>query len=238
MSMHNGPALNGNLEYQDRVIAFVDILGFSALTLESGSDPVALARIAELIKTNSIFEYFYSKVLEFGNATFFSDSFVVSMEPSQAWYLFRHTGQLCRYLLLRGLPCRGAITNGKLYHDGKIVVGPALVQAYHLEQVARYPRVIVEESASALWRDDAHAWELDCLMRSDGGSYSYIDIFNPRWADEFVPWPDDVPTDNHVFIEAASAEIATGLSRYSDDGKVLEKYKWLAAECGRYQAAR
>src|SRR5690349_6196349 len=83
---------NETLTYEERVVAFVDVLGFSELTLASRDDKTALAKLSAFVATNRIFADFYKKVLEFGTATFFSDSFVVSMRPEQAWYLFRHTG--------------------------------------------------------------------------------------------------------------------------------------------------
>jgi hypothetical protein len=45
-----------------------------------------------------------------------------------------------------GYTIRGAVTSGKLFHEGSIIIfGPALVRAYELERhMAVYPRIIID----------------------------------------------------------------------------------------------
>jgi len=53
---------------------------------------------------------------------------------------------LTNSLIDYGFIIRGAITIGDLYHDERIVFGPALNQAYEIEStIANYPRVIVDK---------------------------------------------------------------------------------------------
>jgi hypothetical protein len=72
-----------SLDYQERAVSFVDVLGFAALVNDSSKDPTARDKIEKLIDTNKLFERFVGTLLKFANATFFSDSFVLSMEASR-----------------------------------------------------------------------------------------------------------------------------------------------------------
>lgn len=66
----------------------------------------------------------------------------VSMEGLTA--LFRSLTILAVDLLCEGFLIRGAVVRGPLFHDGQMVFGKALVDAYHFEaEVANVPRVIV-----------------------------------------------------------------------------------------------
>src|ERR1700728_1508618 len=133
-------------EYNERVVAFVDILGFSDLGRKSTEYPDAKEKVRRLISVNKLFAEFMTKFQpNFSRANFFSDSFVLSMPhpPDRSSYLVREVGYLCRYLLALGLPCRGGIVSGPLFHEDRFVIGPALIEAYNLESTAaKYPRVI------------------------------------------------------------------------------------------------
>jgi hypothetical protein len=177
-----------SLDYEKRVASFIDVLGFSALVHESRKHPIARDEIGKLISTDKLFERFVGTMLKFASATFFSDSFVLSMDASRAFNLIREAGYLCRHLLLQGFPCRGAITTGLLYHRERIVIGPALIEAYKLEQsVAIYPRVILDDATMELWRKEfspgsAHP-HLEAWVKRDRDGQHFLDIFNPTWTE-------------------------------------------------------
>jgi hypothetical protein len=142
--------------------------------------------------------------------------------------------------LLQGLPCRGAITVGLLHYHERIVVGPALVKAYQLEQcVAYYPRVILDVTAMEHWKAEFGAGsshpEHESLVKRDRDGQDFLDIFNPGWMDflpwtEFVPSPNEVPTDPGDFLSESFKQIETGLAANSGSSRVLAKYEWLATE--------
>lgn len=229
-------------DYQKRLIAFIDVLGFSGLVQASENDIDARNKLKTLITTNKLFEQFFEKVLNLGEVAFFSDSFVLSMQTDQVIYLVREAGYLCRHLLSLGFPCRGAIVMGSLYHHGRIVVGPAMVRAYQLEQsVAVYPRVILDETAMDCWREEfagesAHP-HLKSLVKCAPDGLNFLDIFDPGWSD-FIPWteavslPDAVPMVESDFVNVAREKIKAGLVTSKGSAKVHAKYQWLATECG------
>jgi hypothetical protein len=224
--------------YQDRLVAFVDVLGFSQLTLLSEKDDAALAKIGKLVATNRLFEAFFGKLMDRAKVAFFSDSFVVSMGPDEIFYLVREIGYLSRYLLLLGMPCRGGISRGLLHHDGPVIVGPALIHAYQLEHcIAKMPRVILDDAAMDCWRNEfkaepAHA---DCekLVQTDPEGIHQLALADTGWTTNFLPWTefiparDSIPATHEEFLVTARAQIARGLAAAKDEG-VRVKYNWLA----------
>lgn len=227
--------------YQDRLIAFVDVLGFANLVCRSADEADARAKVGKLTATNQLFDAFFTKLMDRAETAFFSDSFVVSVGPDEVFYLVREVGYLCRYLLLLGLPCRGGISGGPLHHQGKVVVGPAMVQAYQLEcDRAKFPRVILDDAAMACWRAEfkdpsAHA-DCEALVKIDAAGVGYLDLFNSKWGDSFLPWTafiparDSIPADQAEFLKAATVQIEAGYKNASD-AKTRGKYDWLMTEC-------
>lgn len=240
--------------YQKRVVAFIDVLGFTELVGQSDADEIAQAKIGKLIDINKLFEKFVGDFLRFADGAFFSDCFVLSMHPPEVRliHLIRETGYLCRYLLLQGFPCRGAITTGSLYHHGRFIVGPALVNAYRLEQsVAIYPRIILDDATMGHWKHEfrqdefgvgaAHP-ELEGLVKRDRDGQQFLDIFHPGWASTFLQWTDfvtsdPIPTDPAEFLKEAWKRIEEGRTAHTGNPKVLAKYEWFATECAERATA-
>jgi hypothetical protein len=238
-----------SFDYQERSVAFIDVLGFAELVKQSAENKTAREKIGKLIAANKLFEQFMLKYFNCADSAFFSDSFVISVPwpRDQLIYLVRETGFLCRYLLVQGLLCRGAITTGALFHTGRFVVGPALVDAVRLEQsVAIYPRIIIDNATMEYWNADfrldefgqgcAHQ-QCEVLVKRDRDGQHFLDIFSPEWPKNFFPWTEFipsaefVPTDPADFCEEARKRIMDGCAANSHNPKVVAKYKWLATEC-------
>jgi hypothetical protein len=231
--------------YEDRVVAIIDILGFSALVKESGSDPTALGKIRQLLRTNELF----SKFLDYfpsAQGAFFSDTFVMSMNipAHQTLHVIRETGYLCQYLLMQGLLCRGAIAAGALYHDGSYVAGPALVRAHELEsRKAIYPRVILDESALEHWRQDVSEGSanenLAPLVKEDRDGFHFIDIFSELFPANFYQWADFVESFDRLpphaeFVTRSKQFVDASLLACAHDDRVRPKYEWLSAQLEEY----
>lgn len=237
-----------SLTYENRVVAFIDVLGFADLVKESAVGGAAHDKINKLITIYKVFDWFVPQMLErLVAGAFFSDSFILSATAEQAFYLVRETGNLCRYLLLQGFPCRGAIVAGPLHHRERIIIGPALVDAYRAEQsVAIYPRIVVDDATVDYWAGEcdpgsAHS-QLKSLVKKDYDGQHFLDFLDPEWG-AFLPWTDfvpaseAVPTDPAQFLAAAYRSIKEGLKSTGGDEKKTAKYKWLAAKCEGHAAA-
>jgi len=241
-------AIASSVVYADRIVAFIDVLGFSELVKASDTDSTALSKVKKLIATHELFERFMGEYLDFARADFFSDCFVLSVNTDQVIYLIRETGYLCRHLLLQGFSCRGGISAGSLYHHGPVVVGPALIKAYHLEKtVAVYPRVLLDDATMACWDEEfrlgsAHP-HLKALVKRDRDGQHFIDIFNPEWGRNFIPWTefipssDSVPTDPIEFLKEAWKRIEDNRAANIGNAKICAKYGWLSTECDQRATA-
>jgi hypothetical protein len=229
-------------DYEERVVAFIDVLGFANLVEQSEGNDSARAKVRKLITINRLFEQFISEYLDFAEAAFFSDSFVLSMGPPdvRTLYVIREIGYLCRYLLWQGFPCRGAIATGSLYHRGRFIVGPALVNAHRLEQsVAIYPRVILDGDTLRHWQSEfcessPHS-NFETMVKRDRDGQYFLDVFSPAWTTtlpwtEFLPSYDHMPTDPDAFLQETATHIVDGIETNARDLKIRAKYEWLATQ--------
>jgi hypothetical protein len=92
--------------------------------------------------------------------TYFSDNIGVSIvvEGLDTKQQQRAVGQVLRllagiqlsYLREFAILCRGGVAIGQCFHDENVVFGPALVEAYLLEQTASGPRIALSANAAAL----------------------------------------------------------------------------------------
>jgi len=239
-------------DYQQRIVAFIDVLGFSELVKQSGipsnqERSSAGSKIGKLITTVKAIEHFIDNVLnddrpdKFAEGAFFSDSFVISMKTDQLLYLIRETGNLCRHLLRHGLLCRGAITTGMLHHHHRIVVGPAFIKAYELERSAAvYPRIVFDDPTMEQWREELtmdSSRKLATMVKEDRDGLQFIDIFSPEWTGVLDPYDDLRRWDAKEFLEAVFDPIQDGLTGKNGSAKVRAKYAWLATQYNEYAAA-
>ncbi|BAM06331.1 hypothetical protein LFE_0615 [Leptospirillum ferrooxidans C2-3] len=118
----------------------------------------------------------------------FSDSITVSYnldEDSAVYHLLFDTYMLQIELLRWGIIVRGAIATGKLYHDDKLVFGPALIKAVELEKDAKYPRVILDKKIIDIGKENHAKWHsseyeekaIRSLIEQDFDGEFYIDYF-------------------------------------------------------------
>lgn len=233
-----------SFSYTDRIVSFVDLLGFAECVNRSVTDAASMTAIRQFLDTSGTFQQIVKNFLTHKNnklveVSYFSDTFVISVSAENLIYLVRETGHLCRHMLLSGWPCRGAIVAGALSHNEEAVIGPALVEAYRLEQaVALYPRVVLNDQALAHWHTETAAGSetesSSPIVKQDKDGLHFLDLFDPAWNQFSDPYnlPKWKPLSD--FSSAAQMIIETGLTQYSKDPRVLQKYEWLRSEWRRH----
>jgi len=233
------PELTKTLDYTKRVFTFLDILGFGKLVERSAHDKAARALLSQFVDADRVFSEFMN-MMQLGTPSFFSDSILLSMAKPEhsTLYMIREIGMLARYLLFMGFATRGGITVGAVHHEGNVVVGPAMISAYKLEQRANYPRVILDESAMEYWSDEfrpdcAHP-ELQGWVKRDCDGEWFIDIFSPLWAHALpmgviMDAAHLIPDTSAEFNKAVLPHIAKGCA--DTDPRVRAKWQWLASQC-------
>jgi len=229
-------------EYEDRIVAFIDILGWKEMICASERNQEKQNTVwaaMDLMRTPvSLWDYVKDKAdaLPRVVASQFSDTVVLSDEDSidGALYLTKATQDLCWSLLLKGYLTRGAIVRGKLFHDGRSVLGPALVEAYLLEQsVARYPRIVLAPNvASGLrykYRHYDGSIHAATLVREDFDGVSHLHILDAMWVRHF-PGHQGVWTAQVRRAQDMVKGILTKLRRRSGGAQKLgtmAKYQWM-----------
>ncbi len=146
------------------VVAFIDILGFRALmrSVEASRRRQVIDYLAELVERGESFGVGLrpygpgTQVLIRTNVSTFSDNVVISVpvidDPIAGVGIHMFIEQLFQTIiscywraLTLGFLFRGAVTVGRLAHDGNIVAGEALVDAFELERKTEFPRVEVSQ---------------------------------------------------------------------------------------------
>jgi hypothetical protein len=130
------------IKYQESIVAFIDVLGFSNLVYDKNNS-----------KIEHYFEYVVSDFKEMlPNKSFkyilISDSIVISClktNDNLSEIVF-FIGKLQYKLLLKGILLRGGISFGDLYINKvhNIIVGPGLINAFALEKEAKLPKVVID----------------------------------------------------------------------------------------------
>ena len=130
---------------EERLIFFGDVLGFKDMIKESEQQ-----RVNSMLTAN-INNYLDAVKLELAayhqkvKVTIISDSVIISALKDDADEFFKVVAKIyCDYYGLDFI-LRGAITYGKLYHEGNIF-GSGYIEAYRLEsKEAITPRIIIDE---------------------------------------------------------------------------------------------
>jgi hypothetical protein len=133
-----------NIEYKNRLVAFIDVLGIKNLVYTTELQPIEtyyefiLANFTTAVARRS-FDFLM-----------ISDSIVIYCDASAANLaeLIKLTATLQAGLLSKEILVRGAISHGGLFVDktNNIVVGKGLISAYSLEAAARFPRIIIDRT--------------------------------------------------------------------------------------------
>lgn len=159
------------MNYENRIVAFIDILGFKELVRKSESNLDIIETLNNILQYLKTWERPIQWSLDFveiesstqrkgvekfdlknrTNVTTFSDSIVVSVKIDEdninemLSSLIANLSYMGSELMKKGILIRGAITIGKLIHnDNGTVFGTALIEAYELEsKCSKYPRIII-----------------------------------------------------------------------------------------------
>jgi hypothetical protein len=133
--------------YSDRVVAFIDILGFGAIVQKLGEDSSLHAQIhyalshIKLLKGYSLQAATAQSKLQ---VSVFSDSIVISGEADNVHGVIWSAIHLQCNLLVSGILVRGGIACGRTVHADDILYGEGMLDAYNLEsKAAIYPRIVL-----------------------------------------------------------------------------------------------
>lgn len=138
--------MDKSFSYQKHIIAYLDILNFKKIVQDDAYNDL-FATLFALINSFAGRDMASMRLKGIKTAVL-SDSLIFSIRYSEkaAFHKILNLAEVVQtFLLEKEIITRGAISIGALYHKDNVVFGPALVDAYLLqEHVAVYPRCIIE----------------------------------------------------------------------------------------------
>jgi len=153
--------VTNSIQYNKRMVVFLDILGFERIVDKSRNDAEIVRKLANILMGSKQIALAVLKtkltVLQVDPTQYvyraFSDTSVISgpyMSHDDLIFLSMWV-MYYQYSLfkLEQSFLRGAIVYGDIYHNEDVIFGPAVTDAYHLERdaaKARWPRVLIDKS--------------------------------------------------------------------------------------------
>ena len=235
-----------SLRYENRLIAFLDVLGWAAAIEQSMTSLELTQHLGIAVKGLASHAELNAWQRDNGGpdgwpgdpmVTHFSDSLVLSFEAGRdaqhnlEWAL----NGITQSLFMTGFVMRGAVVQGPLIHRESLVYGPALVEAYKLERDhAIVPRVILDSSLEQAWSPRITYFDgLGQVLgyrrtwkRDDDGR-----LFFDYMADRFsTPGSDPQQISAHFRwqLDKWRLLIERRLKQHAGDSSVFQKYLWMA----------
>ncbi len=223
---------NAPVEYETRAIAFFDILGWGQAVEASEADPRLRHKLLNAVWSFAARaqDYVETETADHPSRdeySQFSDSLIVSFpyaDHRDLLRLLRFVTEFQTSMLILGLPLRGGVTVGSLFHTDAIAFGPAMNRAYYLEsKVAKMPRVIIDraldDEVKAAASSLPNHWHL--VIRGDDG-YHETDFLTGFATTEKL-------------TQIIERKINTWIEQHRNNEGILTKYAWLKA---RWDAAK
>jgi hypothetical protein len=153
------------MPYEDRYVAFIDILGFREMVGRMRRAPKfyedVLSALSAMRRTLPPRE---EKAATDLRVQTFSDSIVLSTLPTPdgLWHLLFVVHDLTDALLPRGIFIRGGVAKGRMHHEDDVLLGEAMIEAYDIEsKVAGHPRIVLSKQT---WLDSQRAATTDDVL--------------------------------------------------------------------------
>jgi hypothetical protein len=215
------------VDYEERIVTFVDILGFKALVSKGKEEAIEV--ISNLDK--AIQAGFYALEMEEGadwySVRLFSDCFSISCERDHIGYLLSGLARMQLDLAFNGIFIRGGMATGLHFENERIIFSEGLVRAYDLQYTNTYPRIIIPNHLVAGINNGVNdslinGANRDWVMQGPDGFY-FVDYLKD--IEETGAYTGD---GDEMFVGHKDA-ILDQVRMNTQEYHILEKYLWLAA---------
>jgi len=216
-------------EYEDRYVAFLDLLGFTALVEAAEREPNERARLRESLRLmrDTLGEHPGLGLRH----TYFSDCIVISARriPEGLWEVFHSIEVLTFNLLSCDVLVRGGVAAGAAHHTKDFVYGTAVVRAHSLESNSAIhpltllaPEVLADAKSNGpnflrwLARDSAERYFVHYLLR-------------------FAEYRRESALPGTIMLDDAAEMVMHNIAQrlHTDGGSVLCKARWLQSYWNR-----
>ncbi len=244
------------IKYEQRIVAFIDILGFKEIVKQSERDSSKIELLYSVLDYLKDWEKSHKWDLKFveieedaqkrgvenfdirgkTNTTSFSDSIVVSVRISEnvnemTSTLIVNLAYIGAILIEKGILFRGGLTIGNIIHtDNGTVFGQGLIEAYQLEsKSAKFPRILLSDKLIK---------ELNYPILTKKNRFPYHQYIN-RFDDGCVgfhqmtyyqvieSWIGMTKEKMIDSLRMVRKTIINGLDNNFENPEIFEKYRWL-----------
>ena len=212
--------------YRNKIVAFIDVLGFKEAILEDAPD---VRRI--IARMDEAFNWSINQIpLEEGqwfSIKLFSDCICFSCDPTpqNLAKLLLEVSNWHKVFLAYQRFLRGAITFGEHFESERIIFSKAMLEAYNLEQKeAKYPRVLVDDSVLAILSDadEKDRRKIEGFIKPDSDGKNFVDYLHYIVAEELSPH------DKRDFFLSHRNAVNVQVRKNAACKSILEKYRWVA----------
>jgi hypothetical protein len=225
--------VDSEYKYKKCGVAYLDILGFTPKVQDVRQDSERLQRLAVALDAMDI--VLRATAANKANVHMFSDTIVLTFpKPSQIpLYGMAYLSILQVWAAARGFFLRGGIAHGDHYEKGRVMFGPAYLNAYGLEKSALWPRVLVHPSVLEIDPSPLFPW--GSLTVHDGGvtfvdhlQNAFVATMAFEWAAEYSKRDDFLLLSSKDLFPSHRAAIIKEAAEVAHDAGVLSKYHELA----------
>ena len=233
-----------SIKYENRIVAFLDVLGWKRLIDESVTKPEVVRQMGVLLNAlktiNEVSRKFHRDGGPgLGDPQFaqISDSVIFSATADvNGRFALRSFLWGCTHAALgSGLFFRGGISAGQMYHRDSVAYGPALTRAYLLEKdEAKFPRIILDTELAKVWGRGDRIIDKDgelvghvLIWDTDDDGWSFYDFLQPltaqtAFSDAFPP----ALVKGH--LSDPKSKIEKAITEHWARPELRPKYAWLA----------
>jgi hypothetical protein len=233
------------MEYEKTFVAFLDFLGFSEASREL--DETARLKVLDLLRALVALRSEFSadskqetdgskKIFIKPAISTFSDNIVISFDLETVRKTAGINDTVLGFIVLGeferlvsiiaaqalrlGFLIRGGARVGRLYHEGGVVFGEALVEAVELERhTAVYPRVVLSAAVGRAWSE-----RMPDVIREDDGIYC-VNYIGSMMLNAALPG-DEFRANIKRWFDEVSVVIQQALVAHARNGRLNELAKW------------
>lgn len=222
-----------DLKYTKKVIAFLDIMGFKSIinktTNNSSFCELLISNLIELKGMENKKSLMGTGRIEEGkNVTVFSDSIVISYDLSLHNAIDKIIFDIIIMqidLIAMGLLLRGGVTIGDVFHEGGVVLGPAMNRAYEIEsKLSIYPRIMVDPILVKYACENTDSNDIG--RRAENNILRFLaPCENSYYFTDFLSMDTELGYEYGRFLRDVKKLIDDGVN--SENLSVRSKYLWL-----------
>jgi len=218
-------AQEGTISYDEKIVAYLDILGFRRFVLQSRAE----AELAIRWLDDSVKHVLDCLPLEGGPDWFsvklFSDCFCISCDNTDLDLMLSEVSFLQYSLAENGIFIRGGLSTGAHFENERIIFSEGLVRAYELQALDPYPRVLIDpvlvSRIQGVRSDGGENELLPFAMKGQDGAFFLDYLHYLRVADAYTGCLDEN-------IEAHKKAVVEQVALNRGRPEVIAKYRWVA----------